>query len=147
MSEPLPDTWHTRDLPVLRTAVEYIDQHGEDAPLHHLVERTGLTEDDVIRAIRALDAGDFITAAAIKTWGPDLIDGVRSVTRSAYELAGAWPTPETAADRMIAALEQIAENGTEEEKNRARKILDAFTGAGMQIATGVATAMITGQVS
>jgi hypothetical protein len=147
VSEPLPDTWHSRDLPVLRAAVEYIDREGVDAPVHHLIERTGLEEDEVLRAIRALASGGLLTAAAIKTWGPDLIDGVRAVSRQAYELAGAWPTPESATDRMIAALEQIAANGTEEEKTRARKVLDAFTGAGQQIAVGVATAMITGQIS
>jgi len=59
-----------------------------------------------------------------------------------------WPTPETALDRMIAALEAIADNTDEDEdtRTRARKILDGLGGAGRQIGISVAAAAIGGQI-
>ena len=50
---------------------------------------------------------------------------------------------------MIAALEAIADNTDEDEdthRARARKALDALTGAGKHIGLAVATAYATGQI-
>ena len=72
---------------------------------------------------------------------------VSSVTRDGLTAAGAWPTPETAYDRMVAALEELAENaGDEDTRGRARRFLDGLTGAGKTIGISVATAAITGQL-
>jgi hypothetical protein len=61
---------------------------------------------------------------------------------------GVWPSPESGLDRMIAALEAIANNIKEDEdtRGRARKALDALTGARKHIGLAMATAYATGQI-
>lgn len=141
----MSDTWHNRDLPVLDAAVTGVDedQFVDDSTI---VRATGLSEEDVQRALRALASDNLIKH------GPVLADGsitlVTGVSGRARRAVGAWPTPETAADRMIAALEQIAANTDDEDtRSRVRKILEGLGGSGRQIAVGVGTAIITGQVT
>jgi hypothetical protein len=60
---------------------------------------------------------------------------------------GAWPTPEGLADRILAALADTAENGpSEEERGKARKVLDAAGGVGKSVLTNVLTKVLTGEI-
>ena len=48
---------------------------------------------------------------------------------------------------MVAALEHyVVAGATEDDRTRARKILDGLTGASKTVAIGVATAAINGQM-
>lgn len=72
---------------------------------------------------------------------------VKRVSAEARQLVGLWPTPETALDRMIAALDAIAEHTDDEDtRTRARKVIDGLTGAGRQIGIAAATAVVTGHI-
>jgi hypothetical protein len=73
--------------------------------------------------------------------------GFTTVTADARRLAGLWPTPDTAADRIVIALELLVANAkTDEDRSRARKALEALGGAGRDPSVAVAAAAITGQV-
>lgn len=146
MTEPLADTWNNRDLPVLRTVVAYLDQNPGDALRAIAVaNETGLTEQDVERAGTALRDAGLVQVQGAAELNVIFFHGISAEAR---RVAGSWPTSETATERLIAALEHLAVHGdTEDARSRARKILDGFAGAGHQIAIGVTTAVITGQLS
>jgi len=144
MTEPASDTWDHRDLPVLRSIVAGIDRGAHMTP-DAIVEETGIDEDQVTIAIEALESDGLVIGA------PRYAGGIRFVSKVSGEArrkAGSWPTPETGVGRLIAALQDIAENSdSEDHRTRAQKALDALTGAGKQIAVSVASAVITGQVT
>lgn len=144
MTEPLADTWFPRDLPVLRTIVRLHDTEPHWVRLSDVARELGLEELTVFQSLRALEWAGFVTWEASTPPGSSRI---KSHSAGARRETGAWPTPESGADRVVAALEQIAHDGTEDERTRAQKILGELTGAGRQIAIGVATAVATGQVS
>lgn len=143
MTDPLPDTWHPRDLIVLRAAVQHIDSTGEEADLHHLVQSTGLDAEEVTRAVRALHATGVVTAVILDGgWGGVAqVEGIRGLTQQAYERSGAWPGPDSVADRLLAILEDLAEHGSDPvEKAKARKALDAMGSLGRDLLVSVAGA-------
>ena len=152
MAEQLPDTWASRDFPVLKAVVRVLDAHPVGGPadqggfvaVQQVAELTGLTLDDVRRAGANLER-----AGLVKYGGPAEIPIAyfTDFSREALRLVGAWPTPETGLDRMIAALEAIAANTVDADtRTRAQRILEALSGAGRQVGIGVATAVVTGQI-
>jgi hypothetical protein len=145
MTEPLPDTWHRRDLPVLREVVRRLDEHPyRYVPDAAVAETTGIPVDDVRRSAITLERAGLVKL--IKDFSDELEFQEFRGTRPLL-LTGAWPTPETALDRMIAALEAIAEHTDDEDtRTRARKVLDGLSGAGKQIGISVAAAALTGQI-
>ncbi|KQP26179.1 hypothetical protein [Aeromicrobium sp. Leaf272] len=156
MTKPLPDTWYSRELPVLRYIVSQSESErprisaGWMSMEVRAADGSNFGIDGVVRALRALERDSLIQMQWFENSPNSPTVGVMDsyvidFSAEAYRIVGQWPNPESAADRMIAALEQIAEDGTEDEKTRAQKILAAFAGAGQQIAVGVATAMITGR--
>lgn len=141
MTEQLPDVWANRDFVVLRELCRRFDERRQFIDLDTIAEATGLNTNDVERAARNLERDGLVTI------GSGLGILFSDVSADAFRLVGLWPTPETALDRMITALEQLAERGeTEDDRSRARKILDNLRGASTQVAIGVATAAINGQL-
>lgn len=142
----MPDNWNNRDLPVLRVIVELADeQPGEWVYVWDVAPQLGWDRNDV----RVQQAGRrFESAGWCETThrGPK-IDGFRNPSSDALRAVEEWPTPETALDRIVGALEQLAREATDDDtRTRARKILDGLQGAGKRIGLGVATAAITGQM-
>lgn len=73
------------------------------------------------------------------------IGWVYNVTGEARRRVGAWPTPDSLTNRIIAALEDAAANGaSEEERTRAQKMLDGAKGVGKGVLTGVMVKVMTG---
>ncbi|MDX6307187.1 MAG: hypothetical protein QOI06_233 [Nocardioidaceae bacterium] len=148
MTEPLPDTFESRDLPVLRAVVTGVDRDTEfsGVSLQQLVDATGLPQEDVISAVRAL-TGDHLIEQLPHSWG-ESIRRISNVSGRARELAGSWPTPETALDRMIQALEMIAANTDEDQdtRTRAQRIRDLIGNASGTIGIALATAALGGQL-
>lgn len=146
MDELLPDTWHTRERPTLLEAARLLEEAapGQGAPFASLRERTGLDDADLFRALKALELEGLIEVG----WTmPAHGARVKRISGDARRLVGLWPTPESAFDRMIMALEAIAEHGDNtDERSRARKILEGLSGAGKSIGISVATTMVTGQL-
>ena len=124
----LPDTWHSRDLPVLVEAVRHFDAVNQPLSADTLAETLGWDVEAVMAAVRALDRGGYVTtmrgAEAPESW-------VGAVSADAYRAAGAWPSPDTAADRLLAALQAAVDKAPEgsEAKTRARRLLDGLLAA------------------
>lgn len=143
MTETITDTWD-RDLRVLRAVVAKYQTEERPIGAHELETTVGMTRDEVRAAYKNLHRGGYVVGASNErtiSWH------VFDVTERALREVGAWPSPQTALDRMIAALEAIADHTSDEDtRTRARKILDGLTGAGKTIGLSVATAAITGQL-
>jgi hypothetical protein len=63
MTEPLPDTWNDRDLPVLRAIVRRLEEKpvGGFADIGDIAAELGLSWDDVRRAAANLDRAGLVT--------------------------------------------------------------------------------------
>lgn len=145
MTDPLPDTWHHRDLPVLREVVRLTD------------ERMGqLVKVDDVEAALDLDPDDIQRAGlALKHAGLCKVDGslqrrvlmFSTPTADARRLTGAWPSTEQATDRLIAALTAVAERDPDvETRSSARAALDHLGHMTRDTITAIAATVITGQL-
>ena len=76
---------------------------------NEIVEQSGVDADHVEIALRALEGEDppFITKLERRASGG--ISLVGKPTGHARRAVGAWPTPESIADRLVAALDEAAE--------------------------------------
>ena len=138
----MQQTWANRDLPVLTALVEYIDV-GEQLNGATTAEITGLSVDEVERAIRALDSEDppFLIDVSFDMGGGW---DVRGVTGKARRAVGAWPTPDTVADALLARLQEIVddEDAQPETRERARAGLKGLASMGRDVLVGVTASAI-----
>ncbi|MCA4727383.1 hypothetical protein [Mycolicibacterium fortuitum] len=132
----MPDTWESRDLPVLKAVVELYEEGGRGPKVSAIEDRTGFDHDTVQRALRALYTEPYFEEGK-GAWGPGLLM-VGKPTSSALRVAGQWPTPENQVERLIAAFQAVAadESRPDEERSRATKIGLWLTGALQQVAIG-----------
>lgn len=144
MTEPLPDLWHSCDLPVLREAARRLTSRHAPIPLDEIEQALELTEKQVSQSARRLGTGEYVKISE----GLGGVTHFNGLSAKGLREVGNWPTPETALDRMIAALEAIAKNtdAPEDDRTRARKALDGLAEAGRHIGLSVAAAAITGQL-
>lgn len=140
-------TWADRDFPVLESIVRRTDESGHEVGLDEIEQDTGLSPEDVQRAIKALDSdGGYIRVSTPNGGGH--IDFVLSATSKARREVGAWPTPENITSELVDRLEQLAndENAGEDTRTRARRMLDAVADGGGAVLTGVLTSILTTQM-
>ena len=134
-----------RDMCVLRTVVRLYKAERRPIPAREVAAALGMEYTDVADAYANLELGRYVHGARNER---TISDHVFGITERALYATGVWPTPETALDRMVAALEAIVENTDDDDtRSRARRVLDGLTGAGKQIGISVATAAITGQIA
>ena len=145
MTSPLPDTWHSRDLPVLTTVVRLCEHRPRSwVSPDTLRAELDMDERNLQRAILALEsAGYFRTSWA----GGELIPSVSKVSPKARQAAGSWPTCDAAADRLLAALEQLASAGADEPtRSKARGAREHLGAMSRDTLAAIAATIITGQV-
>ena len=132
----MADTWESRDLPVLRAAVELYDQTGRNPGAAELEAACGFDKDTVQRALRALNREPFFEEGMTDWSGT--IQAVGPPTSAALRVAGQWPSPEVQLDRLIAALLAAADDDErpDEERNRFKQAALWLGGAASQIAIG-----------
>ena len=139
----LEDVWVSRDLPVLQEVARRADgqPRGLWLSLGEVAGATGLDEGDVERAAFALfDAG--LVSVDERATSIVAFTGMSSRARS---LVGLWPSPETAADRLVAALEQAVDRAsTPEERKRSEKVLGAVLEGGRDFAVALGAGVLTG---
>lgn len=137
------DIWTTRDLPVLRAYVELENADDDISNANDdVAAELGMTLDELDRSLSKLDQAEYIHTRA--TFGGVYVTGV---TERRLREVGAWPSEQTALDRMLEALESIAEHTDDEDtRTRARKIIEGLSGAGRQLGLSVAAAVVTGQM-
>jgi hypothetical protein len=142
-SDPTADRWASRDLPALQYIVAQFETDDPDVQRETISAALGISESEADLAVQNLERGRYVTHVQ-PTFGGFIVG---DITERALTTVGVWPTPETALDRIIAALEAIADNTDDEDtRTRARKILDGLTGTGRQLGIAVAGAAISGQI-
>lgn len=132
----MESTSESRDQPVLETIVRAYDESGPGVSLEQIEAATGLPQEDVQRALRALMHEDppFFTTSPLRASGHIMM--IRQMTGRARRTVGSWPTPEGLDDRIIAALQDAADAAdTPEEQKRPRKAADAIGGIGKGVVT------------
>lgn len=143
--ELLNDVWESRDFPVLREVARRADVKptGLYLPVSEVEEAAGLSHDDVQRAAWWLLRAGLVE---VDVRG-DSIKAFQGVSSEGRTRVGLWPSPDTAGDRLTAALTQAMEQAsTPEEKSRVRKILDLFAEGGKDFAVAVGAGVMTGQL-
>lgn len=140
------DTWNDRELPVLEAAVRGVDagrMHG-GIRFNDIASQTGLTVEDVYVAARALEDAGFIANAYVS---PGTHSRVTSVSGAARERVGSWPSADVGADRLLEAVQRLADSAsTDEDRSRLRKLLDALGGVSRDVLVSVVSASISGQM-
>lgn len=141
MTEPLRDTWHVRDLPVLREVARIVDTDPDmaGARLADIADATGLTVEEVMLSLRALEADSLIE---VRWMYPAHVARVAQVSGRARRVVGMWPSPEGAFDRIIAALERISADQHNPERDHAREALDGLHAAGAALRLSVGAAAL-----
>ena len=121
MSEPLPDVWFTRDLPVLRAVARLVDgpEYGGNPYLGQVVPASGLPKADVLAAARSLASAGFVEV--LTTYSGEIVR-FTGISPEARRLAGLWPTPQGEWERL---LEQLRHPGRERGHGRRARALAA----------------------
>jgi hypothetical protein len=146
MSNPLPDRWSTRELPVLIAAAKRLDADPRTQIRSSvLAQDTGLDDADVIVAIHALtpsylDSTQVMSGGAIPTRAD-----VRALTERGRRAVGLWPSGENV-DALVDALhqaEQIVEDP--DEKSRLRQAAGAVGRVSRDVMVEVVAAVVAKQ--
>lgn len=123
------DTWSTIDLPVLRAAVKYLEDHDYQMrpQAFDLAPELGLEPMQVGKALMRLD-GAFIE-------GEPAFEGltgygVKKIYPEARRAVGQWPTPESLAMQLLASLASAAESEPDPERRSKLKQTAMFLGSG-----------------
>jgi hypothetical protein len=110
---------------------------------HDLAEETGLPEDDVVRALAALD-GEYLEAEGSAQYAAEW---VRTVHSSARRAVGAWPTPENFTERLLAELQSRASTESDPtRRGRLQRLADAGQEVGVKMIAEV-VAKLAGNVA
>lgn len=130
------DTWESRDLPVLKAAVQLYDEKGRPSRATDIERATGFDKDTVQRALRALYSEPFFERGVESSGNQIIIVG--NPTSAALRVAGQWPSPEALLDRLLAALQAAAddEDRPEEERSKFKQAILTLRGAAWQVALG-----------
>lgn len=143
-------TWAERERPVLE-AVYAAEELGGDAFALTAAAKNALPELDegaAILTIRRLGDAGFLRIKATGAWGSQNVRVMVEGTTSAGLLAvGAWPSPASVVEAVIAAIEDQAEAEPEpERRGRLRKVASAISEAGREIVIEVGAAVVAKQV-
>ncbi len=142
--QPLPDTWYSRDFLVLREVARRVES-GESLQAGDIARELGMDWLVVGKAGSRLKDDGYLTAGEAMGRG---VTRFIDVTAKGRREVGQWPNPDVAADRLVAALQAAVEKApTEEAKGKARRALEAVTGAGRDFLIDVASGVVTGQIS
>ncbi len=140
----MEETWYSRDLPVLDTVVQLLDESPGGSLLgEQIVKRAGMDPADVERAVWALSPQYVILGQQLAAEGgidTQLVDGV---TAEARRIVGQWPTGESLVDQLAAGIEQAAEKEADpEQKRRLHTVARELGGAAKAIAINVASEIL-----
>ena len=93
----LNDTWYSRDLPVLTSIAEKLERGSTPVDTEQLINELGLTRQDLMAALRALDVEYLIVRwperITFRRSDPSTV--VEGITSRAREAVGLWPSTES----------------------------------------------------
>lgn len=141
--EKLEDVWASRDFPVLVAAARRVDAGESMVMAVDLENDTGLPEEDVQRATKALERRGLLQTIRLNRMvGGDRVDRVKNLSGDAYLLTGLHPDGESLADQLVEALRQAADLADNDEDRRAlRASARALGSVSGQTLAGVLTAL------
>lgn len=145
MVEPLKSVWDERDFPVLVAAARLLEEGDEvSVGADEIAEATGINEDQVMRALGALE-NVFTTGNAHRGWGGAIAYDVYGLTERGRRAVGLWPSGD-AADALVDALRQ-AEAATDdpEEQSLLRRAGAAVSAISRGVMTDVMAAYVKSQ--
>jgi hypothetical protein len=146
VSDPLDDTWFSRDLPVLRAIARLVDEPASGgAPyLGQVVPASGRPKADVVAAAKALTSAGYVEA--LTNYSGEIVR-FTGISPEARRLTGLWPTPQGEWDRLLEQLTARADNApTEVERGRWRAFADAATAVGPDDGALLMSALVGGYV-
>lgn len=124
------ETWTTRDLPVLTAIVEVFELTGRVMHPNEIVAHSGITDDEVERALNALEVEDPPFITKLDRYSSGRIRLVGRPTGHARRAVGAWPSAESIADRLVSALDEAAEREPDPERKGWLRTSAAYLGSG-----------------
>lgn len=131
MVEKLKDQWGLRDLPVLIAIAEFSDR-GQPVSPSQIVEKTGLSEDEIQSAIRALERTGYIPKVQRKADGRAYFLG--GITGAAYQVTGLHQSRDEAQTQFLELLaEAIEKERDPEKKSKLKKLLEVSENVGGQV--------------
>ncbi len=139
-------TWFDRDLPVLETTIQLFEEMGHPGALQvrQIAERCGMEAAAVFAALLAMQH-EYVTLNLVLAGGDPNPQMVTGVTADARRAVGQWPSVDTLSDRLVAALQEAAEQESDPvKKTKLRSAVDAVTGMSRDIFVGVVTTAVTG---
>lgn len=124
----MPDMWTERDLPVLKTIIQLIDEDpGQPIPRQRIEQAAGMDEDTVRRAVFSLMDEPYLETIGSAEDGHEYIYRVLGSGKRAAEF---WPTPESMTDTLRDALLRAAEAEPDPGKRSKLKALGGFLAEG-----------------
>lgn len=116
--------WSREHRPVLAAVVNALDQSEHAVTLRDIMQATRFDASTTFRAVRALEQGGFVEWVPSS---PPESSRIKSANGDARRAVQTWPSAESIADRLLAALSDVAEHGDDEvTRSRARKALDGI---------------------
>jgi hypothetical protein len=132
----------SRDLPFLVEVARRLEEAEKSVWAHDIAAYLGLEE---MQAVNATDA--LVDDGLVQVEYVDQFTLFTRISGEARRLTGLWPSPGTAADRLLAALDDaIRRAATPDERTRLEKMREGAAGVGRDLLVGVTTAMLTGQL-
>lgn len=132
---------------MLTAIVEVFESTGRAMRPNEIVEQSGLAADQVEAALRALESEDppFISKLERRASGGISLVGLP--TGHARRAVGAWPTPESIADRLVSALDEAADHEPDpERKGWLRNTATYLGNAGRDLAIEIGATAINRQM-
>jgi hypothetical protein len=140
----LPNTWATRDLPLLRECVMRAERGDVILLIGEMASAVGLDAAQARVAANALLDAGYLQDVRWQIGGPN-IARVTGVTERARREIGTWPTADRLVDELIAALERAADNEADvERKSRLRQVAVGLGRIGRDVAVGAASTYLGG---
>lgn len=142
------DMWTSRELPVLRALVDYLDDpdHRSIEPAQ-IADLAGLPQDDVHRALRALAEASPPYIEGVPVAELTYPIAVTGVTERARRAVGQWPNEEALAETLVRELRAAAAREPDEvHKGKLHRAADALSDIGVKVVGEVLAKLAAGAV-
>ena len=122
-----PDRWFSNDLPVLFAVADMLDTRDEVQAEYLTVD--GLDEDAVSASMVRLYRNGYLEGIDTTTMGGASVM-VTALSERGMREVGEWPTPESAAERILAGIEAAAADAPDEPTRSKLRAAAAVLGQG-----------------